>query len=176
MGPEYRRAMRISHLSAAIILAGTLVWFQPVSEAVGKPGITAIACPQQTWAPDDPAFEPLSGAKAFFGSYAGGIYKIEIPDTWNGELVLVAHGFVTNSGAEGSRLRVNAPGIREHLIERGFAWAASSYRCNGYVPGIGLEDTMALTDLFTRFNGGSAPRRVYLTGTSMGGHVTLLGM
>jgi len=176
MEPEYRRAMRISHLSAAIILAGTLVWFQPVSQAVGKPGITPIACPQQTWAPDDPAFEPLSGAKAFFGSYAGGIYKIEIPDTWNGELVLVAHGFVTNGGAEGSRLRVNAPGIREHLIERGFAWAASSYRCNGYVPGIGLEDTMALTDLFTRFNGGSAPRRVYLTGTSMGGHVTLLGM
>ncbi|MGC4082104.1 MAG: hypothetical protein QM736_08365 [Vicinamibacterales bacterium] len=35
---------------------------------------------------------------------------------------------------------------------------------------------MALTDLFTRFNGGTAPRRVYLTGTSMGGHVTLLGM
>ena len=35
---------------------------------------------------------------------------------------------------------------------------------------------MALTDLFTKFNGGTAPRRVYLTGTSMGGHVTLLGM
>jgi pimeloyl-ACP methyl ester carboxylesterase len=30
--------------------------------------------------------------------------------------------------------------------------------------------------LFTKFNGGTAPRRVYLTGTSMGGHVTLLGM
>jgi enterochelin esterase-like enzyme len=62
------------------------------------------------------------------------------------------------------------------LIDQGFAWAASSYRCNGYVPGIGLLDTMALTDLFTRFNGGTVPRRVYLTGTSMGGHVTLLGM
>jgi len=168
--------MRISHLSAAVILAGTLAWFQPVSQAVGKPGLTPIACPQQTWAPDDPAFEALSGARAFFGSYAGGIYKIEIPDNWNGELVLVAHGFVTNGGAEGSRLRVNAPGIRAHLIEQGFAWAASSYRCNGYVPGIGLEDTMALTELFIRFNNGSAPRRVYLTGTSMGGHVTLLGM
>ena len=68
------------------------------------------------------------------------------------------------------------PAIREHLIDQGFAWAASSYRCNGYVPGIGLQDTMALTDLFTKFNGGTAPRRVYLTGTSMGGHVTLLGM
>jgi dienelactone hydrolase len=69
----------------------------------------------------------------------------------------------------------NSP-IREHLIKEGFAWAASSYRCNGYVPGQGLLDTMALTDLFTRFNNGRAPQRVFLTGTSMGGHVTLLGM
>jgi pimeloyl-ACP methyl ester carboxylesterase len=41
---------------------------------------------------------------------------------------------------------------------------------------MGLVDTMALRDLFTRLNNGEAPRRVYLTGTSMGGHVTLLGM
>ena len=35
---------------------------------------------------------------------------------------------------------------------------------------------MALTDLFTKANNGRAPQRVYLTGTSMGGHVTVLGM
>lgn len=90
--------------------------------------------------------------------------------------MLSAHGFVANSGAQGSRLRVGNPAIRQHLIDQGFAWAASSYRCNGYIPGIGLQDTMALVDLFTKFNGGTAPRRTYLTGTSMGGHVTLLGM
>ena len=139
-------------------------------------GITPVACPAQTWAPDDPAFEALPGATAHFGAYSGGIYRIEIPANWNGELMLSAHGFVTNAGPQGSRLRVGIPAIREHLIAQGFAWAASSYRCNGYVPGMGLEDTMALTDLFTRFNKGTAPRRVYLTGTSMGGHVTLLGM
>jgi dienelactone hydrolase len=44
------------------------------------------------------------------------------------------------------------------------------------VPGQGLLDTMALTDRFTKFNADRAPQRVYLTGTSMGGHVTLLGM
>ena len=121
-------------------------------------------------------FEALPGAKAFFGQYDGGLYKIEIPDNWNGELALYAHGFVSNAGANGSALRVGNSPIREHLIKDGFAWAASSYRCNGYVPGQGLLDTMALTDLFTKFNGGRAPQRVYLTGTSMGGHVTLLGM
>ena len=35
---------------------------------------------------------------------------------------------------------------------------------------------MALADLFTQSNGGRAPQRTYLTGESMGGHVTLLGM
>src|SRR4029077_11751483 len=86
------------------------------------------------------------------------------------------HGFVASTGAQGLVLRVGNSPIREHLVKEGIAWAASSYRCNGYVPGQGLVDTMALTDLFTKFNSGGAPQRVYLTGTSMGGHVTLLGM
>jgi dienelactone hydrolase len=135
-----------------------------------------VPCPDQVWQRGDPAFEALPGAKAYFGQYDGGIYKIEIPDTWNGELALYAHGFVSNAGTQGSALRVGNSPIRDHLIQSGYAWAASSYRCNGYVPGQGLVDTMALTDLFTGFNGGRAPQRVFLTGTSMGGHVTLLGM
>src|SRR5262245_1521560 len=146
------------------------------ARGVGRPGITPVACPVQTWEPMDATFEALAGAKAYFGSYSGGIYRIEIPAKWNGELMLSAHGFTTNAGPQGSRLRVGLPGIRQHLIDNGFAWAASSYRCNGYVPGMGLEDTMALVDLFTKFNNGTAPRRTYLTGGSMGGHVTLLGM
>jgi pimeloyl-ACP methyl ester carboxylesterase len=118
----------------------------------------------------------------FFGHYDGGTYRVEIPQTWNGELVLWAHGYTASSGAQGARLRVGVPGVgqgspfREHLITHGFAWAASSYRCNGYVPGQGLLDTMALTDVFTRLNADKPPERVYLTGVSMGGHVTLLGM
>ncbi len=168
-------AMRL-HTLAALTLAAMLFLWQVPASTVGRPGITPVACPAQTWAPDDPAFEALPGARAFFGTYEGGIYRIEIPERWNGELMLSAHGFVSNGGPQGSRLRVGIPAIRQHLIDEGFAWAASSYRCNGYVPGVGLQDTMALTGLFARFNGGTAPRRVYLTGTSMGGHVTLLGM
>ena len=162
-------------VSSTLIAACCAVWPVPTA-GVGRPGITPVACPAQTWQPTDPAFDPLPGAKAYFGQYDGGVYRIEIPDRWNGELMLSAHGFTTNAGPRGSELRVSSPLIREHLIQEGFAWAASSYRCNGYVPGIGLQDTMALTDLFTKFNAGRAPERVYLTGGSMGGHVTLLGM
>lgn len=166
------RALTLAAIAALLAVASTT----RTTAALGRPGITPVPCPAQEWQPGDPAFEALPGAKAFFGKYDGGLYKIEIPDNWNGELALYAHGFVSNAGAQGSALRVGNAPIREHLIKEGYAWAASSYRCNGYVPGQGLVDTMALTDLFTKFNGGRAPQRVYLTGTSMGGHVTLLGM
>jgi pimeloyl-ACP methyl ester carboxylesterase len=155
---------------------------RPSSPAIGKPGITPVPCADQPWEEADATFTALPGAKVSFGHYEGGTYRIETPDRWNGELVLWAHGYVASSGAQGSRLRVGVPGVgqgsplREHLIAEGFAWAASSYRCNGYVPGRGLLDTMALTEVFTKQNGGKAPDRIYLTGVSMGGHVTLLGL
>ncbi len=160
----------------AVMLATVAAFHSRQLNAMGKPGVTPVPCPTQEWQLADPAFDALPGAKAFFGKYDGGIYRIEIPDAWNGDFVLYAHGFVSNAGQNGSNLRVGNHPIREHLITNGYAWAASSYRCNGYVPGQGLLDTMALTDLFTKANDGRAPRRIYLTGTSMGGHVTLLGM
>ena len=168
--------MRIRALACAVMVAFLALASGRQTTALGRPGITPVPCPTQEWQLGDPTFDALPGAKAFFGQYDGGLYKIEIPDNWNGELALYAHGFVSNAGAQGSALRVGNSPIREHLIKEGYAWAASSYRCNGYVPGQGLLDTMALTDLFTKSNGGRAPQRVYLTGTSMGGHVTLLGM
>jgi dienelactone hydrolase len=168
--------MRIRALACAVTAAILALVLTTHTDALGRPGVTPVPCPTQEWQLGDPRFDALPGAKAFFGQYDGGIYKIEIPDEWNGELALYAHGFVSNAGAQGSALRVGNSPIREHLIKSGYAWAASSYRCNGYVPGQGLLDTMALTDLFTKFNGGRAPQRVFLTGTSMGGHVTLLGM
>ena len=168
--------MRIQSFVAAATLAGAFALSTAPAAGVGRPGITPVACGNQAWKPIDPAFEALPGAKAYFGSYEGGVYHIEIPDKWNGELMLSSHGYVAASGARGLELRVGQPLFREHLIQEGFAWAASSYRCNGYVPGQALLDTMALTGLFTKLNAGTAPRRIYLTGTSMGGHVTVLGM
>jgi dienelactone hydrolase len=166
----------LAFFSSLVIANSIGIGSSSPTHAMGKPGLTPIACPEQAWQPGDPAFEALPNAEAFFGQYEGGLYRIEIPEKWNGELVLFAHGFVTNAGPNGSALRVGTHRIREHLVQHGFAWAASSYRCNGYVPGQGLLDTMALSDLFAKSNNGRAPQRTYLTGESMGGHVTLLGM
>jgi pimeloyl-ACP methyl ester carboxylesterase len=169
--------VRVRALTCAVVVAMIAVAVSTRSTAaLGKPGVTPAPCPQQEWHYSDAAFEALPGAKALFGKYEGGLYRIEIPEKWNGELVLFAHGFMPNTGPTGSMLRVGVHRFREHVVKEGFAWAASSYRCNGYVPGQGLVDTMALSDLFQKSNDGRAPQRTYLTGESMGGHVTLLGM
>ena len=140
---------------------------------------TPVPCADRSWTDDDPSFAPLPDAQALSGRYEGGLYRIETPANWNGELVLWAHGLVGANGPQGSRLAVGVPGggpLREHLITGGFAWAASSYRCNGIVPGVGLLDTMSLIDVFTRSSNGRKPSRVYLVGESMGGNVTILGL
>jgi hypothetical protein len=169
--------VRLRAFACAAVLATAIAspW-SSTTIALGGPGVTPVPCADQAWTPGDPAFEALAGAKAIVGKNDGGLYRIEIPERWNGELVLFAHGFVPNAGPNGSNLRVGNHRIREHLVQQGFAWAASSYRCNGYVPGQGLVDTVALIELFTKSNEGRAPQRTYLTGESMGGHVTLLGM
>jgi pimeloyl-ACP methyl ester carboxylesterase len=55
-------------------------------------------------------------------------------------------------------------------VTNGYAWAATSYSKNGYDVRQGVKDTHALGE---RFNGlVGHPVRTYLTGHSMGGHIT----
>jgi acetylornithine deacetylase/succinyl-diaminopimelate desuccinylase-like protein/pimeloyl-ACP methyl ester carboxylesterase len=145
-----------------------------VSQTAQAPPITPVPCENKAWTKQDRPATALPGAKLFNGEYAGGLYRIEIPEKWNGELVLYAHGYAPSEGANGLVLSIGNVPLRQHLIENGFAWAASSYRCNGYVPGQGLIDTLALKELFVTTNGGRAPQRTYLVGVSMGGHAALV--
>ena len=120
----------------------------------------------------DPSFTALPGAKAYSGKLGAAAYRIEVPDAWNGDLVLWAHGF----HGFGSELTVESPrgALRRLLLSQGYAWAASSYSENGYVPGIGADDTLALKRHFAREFG--APKRTYITGASMGGNVVALSL
>ncbi len=102
------------------------------------------------------------------GELRGAGYIIEVPPNWNGELVMWAHGY----RGEGTVLTVDPPGfgLRRHLLERGYAWAASSYDANGYDIESGVLSTRYLVQHFRRLVGRT--ERVYLGGVSMGGHVT----
>jgi hypothetical protein len=118
----------------------------------------------------DPSFEALPGARAIFGEHDGAGYRIELPDAWNGDVVYYAHGFRGNP----PQLTIDFPPIRDWLIANGYAWAASSYSKNGYEPGIAARDTLGLHDVVEREIG--APRRSYIYGQSMGGHVVSLSL
>jgi pimeloyl-ACP methyl ester carboxylesterase len=98
--------------------------------------------------------------------HGGAGYRVEVPEDWNGELVLWAHGF----RGQVLELTVDNPPLRAHLLSEGYAWAASSYRRNDYDVKAGVADTHALTTLFRGLVG--QPARTYLTGASMGGHIT----
>src|SRR5947209_6492498 len=113
-------------------------------------------------------FDALAGTSTMrsWGVHNGAGYRIEVPDNWNGDLVLYAHGF----RGIGLELTVSNPRIRQYLVTNGYAWAASSYSKNGYDVRQGVKDTHALGELFNGLVG--HPRRTYFTGHSMGGHIT----
>ena len=113
-------------------------------------------------------FDALPGTTTdrLWGVHNGAGYRIEVPADWNGELVLYAHGF----RGTGTELTVTNPSIRSYLVAHGFAWAASSYSKNGYDVKQGVKDTHALGAVFRGLVGN--PKRTYLMGHSMGGHIT----
>ena len=113
-------------------------------------------------------FEAIFGIETerYWGIHNGAGYRIEVPVNWNGALVVWAHGY----RGTGLELTVDNPPHREWLIANGYAWAASSYSKNAYDVAQGAKDTHALTK---RFNGiVGKPNRTYITGFSMGGHIT----
>lgn len=114
----------------------------------------------------DPSFEALPGAKADFGRLGGTAYQIEVPNDWNGRLLMYQHGFQSLA----PEAEVQEPWLREYLIAHGWAWAASSFSSTALIPGRAADETAALWDYFAGKYG--RPQRTYVAGNSMGGAAT----
>jgi dienelactone hydrolase len=107
------------------------------------------------------------------GVLKGAQYHVEVPANWNGKLVMYAHGYA----GTGDVLGVQNPSIRRYLVQNGYAWGASSYSKNYYDVRAGVEDTNALALEFNKIAAANsrtlaAPSKIYITGHSMGGHIT----
>ena len=102
----------------------------------------------------------------------GALYALDMPEAWNGDLVVYAHGIVDPV------LPVALPSaqdnftlVRDALLSRGFAVASSSFSGNGFILKDAAQRTHQLTGLFTaRF---LRPRRVLLAGHSLGSMAAL---
>jgi pimeloyl-ACP methyl ester carboxylesterase len=119
--------------------------------------------------PEDATFTALPGAVAHAGELNGGAYRIEMPDEWNGDLVIYMRG----SQMFGNVLHAEAPTfLRDYLIEHGYAWASTSYDRTYEVYGAAADQSAALWDHFAARFG--RPRRTYAVGDSMGGGAAII--
>jgi pimeloyl-ACP methyl ester carboxylesterase len=157
---------RLIQSLAILSLLAVTVGVTGTAQAAGQP----FAGPPPEYFVDESKlpFDGIPGLATdrFWGVHGAAGYRIEVPQNWNGSLVMWAHGF----RGEGLELTVDNHPLRLFLIANGYAWAASSYSKNAYDVAVGVTDTHALTTLFNGIV--SRPDRVYLTGASMGGHVT----
>ncbi|MEV0157854.1 alpha/beta fold hydrolase [Micromonospora sp. NPDC050686] len=117
-----------------------------------------------------PTTEP--GRRAITGTIDGAEFRIEVPERWNGTLVLYSHGYLPEGFPSFGIGLTNRPPDRSEteswLLDHGYAMAASQFADGGlgYAVERGLRDQIALLDWF-RANVG-APRRTVATGQSMG--------
>ena len=110
-------------VSALAVTAGALGLSSAPGVAV-QSSLVPVPCATREWTTPETPFVAKPGARAFTGKYDGGLYKIEIPEKWNGELVIWAHGLVSAGGEQGLRLREPDHPLRDQLIDRGFAWTS----------------------------------------------------
>jgi hypothetical protein len=185
-------ATRLATLLATIVVAAGLITVPGGSATAAPPTAAPLACQAPVPSPTQPGyliadpncnvgtnapFVPLLDAagnplsRVFTGIRDGAAFRIEVPLNWNGDLVVFAHGF----RGSGTIVFVDSSPLRAFHVQQGFAWAASSYQTNGYDVGQGVRDSVAMVDIFRDVVGERA-RGVYMTGASMGGHVTAVAI
>jgi pimeloyl-ACP methyl ester carboxylesterase len=99
----------------------------------------------------------------------GSVYRLVRPSSWNGILVIYAHGYVSKDAPVG--ITPDDEIVIALLAPRGFAVALSSFDENGWVVKDGTQRTHQLLGLFTSKFG--KPARVYVAGASMGGLIAI---
>ncbi|MGD2083561.1 MAG: hypothetical protein PVF91_11365 [Chromatiales bacterium] len=93
-----------------------------------------------------------------------------VPESWNGGLVVYAHGYVSPGDPLGLPQEELLNGFAARVTTRlGFAFAATSFHKNGYAVEQGASDIQALVEHFRQNVAPGAVSRVLLVGTSEGG-------
>jgi hypothetical protein len=108
----------------------------------------------------------IAGSEITGSTDGGAFYKIVVPDSWNGDLVIWNHGFSLAPPAPVNDL---GPLVELQLLQ-GYAVAASSYQQAGWALFKTRNDLRNLVGVFRDKFG--TPKRLFLTGGSLGGLVT----
>jgi pimeloyl-ACP methyl ester carboxylesterase len=111
------------------------------------------------------------------GQIAGAAYQVQMPQTWNGTLLLYSHGYRQAEPSPPSFAPVQTDAIvasteetAAALLKAGYALAGSAYARNGWAVADGVK---AGDDLYRWFRKNvGEPDRVYVWGDSLGGLIT----
>jgi pimeloyl-ACP methyl ester carboxylesterase len=144
-------------------------WVWPIALAA------VAACGGDAQAPAPDEGEPVAaGCKDATITATSAVYRVCFPQTWNGELVVYAHGYVSadeplavpDDHFEGQPLAALVNAL-------GYAYATTSYRANGLVADLAVADVAQLAEeVRRRFR--PDPVRTYVVGVSEGGLVAAL--
>ena len=109
-----------------------------------------------------------SQPKTETGEINGAKFRIDVPEKWNGGLVMYCHGY---SPAPGSFDNPKPNPVLDVFTKQGYAFAQSGYAAGGWAIQEAVQDTEALRRYFSHKYG--APKETYVTGHSMGGFLTM---
>ena len=168
---KYPKIMLLLITLTTLSILTTSVWADSSPLPLpAKPSEILEKLPDSDYILEDPCegFTPLEGSQINCGIRKGAGYRIEVPNDWNGDLLMYAHGYRLFYD---EYLWVDNPPFREWLIENGYAWAASSYSANSVDITIGVKDTKTLVEFFKERI--ALPEHVYISGDSMGGGITV---
>lgn len=107
------------------------------------------------------------GAQVELGEINGAKFRIDMPESWNGGLVMYCHGY--NPSPVSFNDKPSA--MIDVFLAQGYAVAQSGYAGGGWAVQEALVDTENLRRYFIKKHG--AVKETYVTGHSMGGFLTM---
>jgi pimeloyl-ACP methyl ester carboxylesterase len=119
--------------------------------------------------------EPATvGCKDGTLAQTGALYRVCFPASWNGDLVVYAHGYVAADAPLAiPDAQIDGQSIAQVVNAQGYAYATTSYRANGLVADEGVDDVAQLVEeVRRRFT--PDPTRAFVVGVSEGGLVAAL--
>jgi pimeloyl-ACP methyl ester carboxylesterase len=105
--------------------------------------------------------------KVELGEINGAKFRIDVPEKWNGGLVMYCHGYNPKPASYNDK----ANPMINVFLEQGYAVAQSGYAAGGWAIQEGVVDTENLRRYFLKKYGPA--KETYVTGHSMGGFITM---
>lgn len=101
----------------------------------------------------------------YTGTLHGALYRIDIPANWNGDLVMLMHGYQPVGAPVSSPM--TAADTTPVFLNKGFAVAQSQFSSQGWAVGDAIADNERLRQYFVRTY--VQPNHTYIYGFSLGG-------